>query len=92
MHRADRMMLEDRSIELEKIGLHWSGMTLYRFKKLQGFLLSELQQQAYYDELKIFLFPCTAGAVKGGDTFIYDYDVLPFLRHRFKDSSNSEKA
>ncbi|WP_423936521.1 hypothetical protein [Comamonas sp. 23] len=59
--------MEGRSIEVEKIGPHWSGMTLYKFKKLHGFLLSELQQQAYYD-------------------------VLPFLRHRFKDSSNSEKA
>lgn len=84
--------MEGRSIEVEKIGPHWSGMSLYKFKKLHGFLLSELQQQAYYDELKIFLFPCTAGSVKGGDTFIYDYDVLPFLRHKFKDSSNSEKA
>ncbi|WP_460550536.1 hypothetical protein [Comamonas piscis] len=67
-------------------------MTLYKFKRLHGFLLSELRPQVYYNELQIFFFTCTAGAVKGGGTFIYDYEVLPFLRHKFKDSSNSEKA
>ena len=79
---------DDRTITVERAGAHWSGLTLYQYKTLRGFLLSELQQLSYYEEMKKLLYPRNCGAVRGGDSFFYDYDIEPLLRRFCSPESN----